>query len=359
MTVLSVLIPSEQEKKEIEKTIYSVKRNLRRVLFREGISCKIESAGSTAKDTYLPGDTDIDIFVVCNNPQKAYDVIKHEYPHGHRKPGELLIWNVNQNGYDIDFVFIHPESKQTATLRHTEFFRKHLSLQQRNEVRKAKALFKSKGVYGAEIGGITGVAIEELVRRHKTLDGVCKFIINQKEKPWVQDPVLDRPRNLLASVVPERWKQIQKVCKDYLATRKVEYKRYTQNSFVNERVREGFHVVVLPRKKERPQDYYRARKICVRSCNQLINLEKPDINTCMCDVYVGAENVVVAFKVEPQTLPPAKEVCIPKALPSHAIQAFKQAHPNYYEKNNKICAVVKRKITNPQRWLRAQIKTKW
>ena len=153
--------------------------------------------GSVAKDTWLPGDRDIDIFIILprdyigrirdgsitndlisiavkNNINWSIRYAQHPYI-------QLLI-----NDFEIDVVpciRISPGEKPlTAADRtplHTEFVNSRLG--QRNaDVRLLKAFFKSVGIYGAEIRvqGFSGYVSELLVIHYGSFLNAIKAISN-------------------------------------------------------------------------------------------------------------------------------------------------------------------------------------
>lgn len=308
-------------------------------------SAEITPVGSVPKGTFLRGASDIDIFVVSEHYRELFQNIQEHIPGGHVKRGELLIWNYRKDGFEIDLVFVSPSHPKIDTLQHTEFYKESLTPEMRNEVRKAKALFLSSGVYAAEVGGITGVAIEELIRLHDSLDNVCKlFLQTPLEDLWIQDPTTERSRNLLASVTPLRWKQMRSVCHDYLHERVVRLRPFT--SFAFRKRHEGKTLVECNRQFDRATDFHTADSLCRKSGNEVRNIEK-DVSF-FCDTFVD-DKIVLALRTTPERLSPRKEVCIPVEL-TEAVDAFKKVHPyaKLYEKNRGVCAMVPRTIVNAE-----------
>ncbi len=337
-------VPGEEEKERVRGTVEELVARLSDAL--SAFRPRIVPVGSTAKDTFLPGDSDIDIYVVVEDPEGALEVARSLFPEGRKKPGALRIWNFRFRGFDVDLVFVRPDDPKVDTMRHTLFFREHLTEEARNEVRRAKAFFKSRGLYGAEIGGITGVALEELVRRYGTLEEICGlFLEKNPQEIWLQDPVLERPRNLLASINEAKAKRIVEACREFLETGTFEYKRYTEEDFRAEHA--GWHFLECERRRDRAADYSIALSACTKACNEL-RAREPEIR-CECEAFVGKDKIVVAFDVEPEKLPPTRKVCIPKKY-ERAIRRFLEAHPDVaetYERDGYFCARVPRSFTEP------------
>jgi len=343
------IFPSKAEEAKIEEIVDREIQGVREWLSLLEVKADVVPVGSTVKGTFLRGASDIDIFVVSPQYEKLFTHVRYWKPKGKVKRGELLIWNYRKNGFEVDLVFIPPNYPKIDTLNHTSFYKKALNKAMKNEVRKAKAFFISVGTYKAETGGITGVAIEELIRKHETLEGLCGFVVdNSLEDVWLQDPTTSRSRNLLASINPVRWRQMQEACRGLLEGRSVSLRAFTSSDFMTRHKGEGF--VRCDRKYDRATDFSTAMSLCMKSGNELRSLEADA--KFGCDAYVNDE-ILIAVKTTPTVLPPSKEVCIPEEL-EDAVQAFKKAHPEVetYEKPGFVCALVERKVSHPSSFMK-------
>lgn len=336
---MSSYIPSQEDEKHLAKTLQYLRENL------EGL--QLVDVGSTAKGTWLKGTSDIDIYVICEDKKLTYENVKKLWSHGHDKKGQLTIWNFQHNGYDIDLVLVNKGfHKREDTMLHADYFNRLLTQEMKNEVRKAKAFFKTYGVYGAENGGIVGVAIETIIVQRHNLEGLCKLLIGPK--PYLQDPTMTTERDLLASINGRRWKQIQEACKEYLAGKDFYYKPMTTNEF-HQQYKDTHCTLVYRRKYDKGLDYQTITSTATKVSRMLRNQEsevKVDIDT-----YVDNEKVLLCYLVRPLELKPTKEVCVP---PKYA-EGFKEAHPKTYTKNGLTCAVVKRKITFPATYFAIEV----
>jgi len=227
-------LPSEMELESVHRIRDYLLSFVESTLHEQKIEGKVMAVGSTAKDTFVRGDTDIDIFIVSPKFKEAYEVFKRKLPEGRRKIGAMDIWHFIHEGYDVDLVFIPPDHPRIDTLIHTAFMNKNLTPKQKQEVIRAKAFFKSEGVYGAEIGGIVGIAVEELIRRYNTLENICEILLSSKEPPFIQDPATPK-RTLLASLKPVRWRQLQTACDTFLKRKSFKLKPYTKKHYFQHR----------------------------------------------------------------------------------------------------------------------------
>lgn len=338
-------IPTETEMKEVSQFIERLKKKILSFYGERGVSVNVYEVGSTAKGTFVRGEYDVDIYVVTPQYEEAFNLAKQLFPQGKRKYGALLIWHFIENHYDVDLVFSHPTHIKIDTLLHTPFYRRTLTPLMKMEVIKAKAFFKTKGVYGAEIGGITGVAIEELIRRHGTFENLCKYLIQYGEKPFIQDPVTQKPRDLLASITPLRWKQLIEACHQYLKTHEVVYRKFDEATF--RRKYQGWFILEFPRRRDRYIDYLTASSVAIHSARLLRSLEED--TSYDYDIFVDHNKILIAINAHPKRLSEVKLRCISKTMPESAIRKFKETHPNTFEMNGKICAYIKRKFIYPLR----------
>jgi len=348
----SRVMPSEKEEMLLEQFINRKVREIEDFYLSAGFPVQVVPAGSTARGTFLRGSSDVDIFVVSKDYAKLFELAKYFKPRGKVKRGELNIWHYRDNGYDVDLVFIPPDYPKIETLKHTRFYSKKLTPEEKKEVIKLKALFNAKGVYKAEIGGITGVAIEELVRQHHTADKVCEFLIRaDPDKVWLQDPTSDKPRNLLASINNVRWRQLKDACREYLEGEIVDIKPFTEREFKKKYA--DTILIECERLRDKATDFHTLFSLCVKAGNTLRNLE-PDIESVSCDVYVDDKSIV-SVDVSPESLSKTRMVCIPKKHES-AIRSFRKAHPEakIVEKDGYVCGEVRRKITSPETFVTSE-----
>jgi len=332
MTKDTQYIPSKAEELHLTEVLRKLGENL------SGLELK--DVGSTAKGTWLAGASDIDIYVVCDNIQETHKRIKGLFPNGHDKKGQLTIWNFLLDGYDVDLVIVTKNfHKREDTLLHASYFNRILTQDMKNEVRKAKAFFKTHGVYGAENGGIVGVALEALMIQAHNLETLCGYLKWGKQL-FVQDPTMTEKRNLLASVNDKRWKQIQRVCKDYLNDKPFSFKPMSTNEF-HDQYKWTHCTMMFYRKYDKGLDYQTITSTANKISRMLRNQDR-DI-TIDIDAFVDNEHIILCYRVRPLQLSSLKEVCVGLQY----AKAFKDAHPNAIVRDDKVCADVRRPVVFP------------
>lgn len=350
-------LPSNDERVEAREFIDWLVHIVHTFFDEANIKVEILPVGSVIKGTFVSGEHDVDLYVLTDTPQQAIKLASQSpyfQKEGYfKRAGPLLIWAFKSEEYDVDMVFGRPGEVKTDTLKHAQFFNE-LSQSQKNEVVKAKAFFKSRGLYSAEVGGITGVAIEELIRQHKSFCGLCDVL---EQWPWLQDLVMKERRNLLASVIQKRQRQIQAACFAYLhdPRRKlpIQYKFFTIDKFKTSYL--GYTFIEFKRKKEMILDFTIVYSACDHLMREIKNFER-DICRGDFDVWLDAKHICVAVSL-PQELREMKETKMNVEF-TQGLQAFKTAHTNWYEHAGFLWAQVPRKIVHPLKYFEEKLTKK-
>ncbi len=201
LNVLSKIKPSREEYEKGYRIYRMIRDRVLEVLEKHGVEGEPSLQGSFAKDTWLSGELDLDIFVLYPEDYgvewvktkgfqllveavRDYEyIIKYaEHPYVH-----LVIEDV-----EVDLVpalrIKDPSKIRTAVDRtpfHTEYVLKRLQPSLRDDVRLLKRFLKGVGVYGAEIKveGFSGYLCELLVIAYggfrKVLEAASKWRIPQ------------------------------------------------------------------------------------------------------------------------------------------------------------------------------------
>lgn len=164
---------------------------------KKKISAKAMIGGSVAKDTYLEGDHDCDIFVKFAYTYRKEDLskllakvlkrFKPELIHGSRDYYQIK----NKINYEIVPVLDIKNPKQAVNVTdmsplHVIWVKKHPGLT--DDIRLAKQFCKAVGVYGAEsyIKGVSGHVLDILVIHY---GGFIKFL--EASQTWKDKEVID------------------------------------------------------------------------------------------------------------------------------------------------------------------------
>ncbi len=207
--VLSKIKPSEIEQKKC--------KNITK-LFLTTLNSKLKDAkgilgGSGAKDTWLAGAHDVDIFVQFDYQkfaaqsgklsdllektlQKIFLKSKINRLHGSRDYFQLRYEGIDFEIVPILKVTKPAQAKNITDLSplHSLWVNKHAA-KQKDDIRLAKQFCKANGLYGAEsyIGGFSGYVLEILVAHYGSFEKLLKASLKWKDKEIV-DPANHYPK---------------------------------------------------------------------------------------------------------------------------------------------------------------------
>lgn len=187
------LRPSPEERGRTWRVVNAAVREVERVAKELGVDAEASVQGSVAKDTWISGDRDLDIFIKLPRSlgRRGLEELGMEVARRAASSlGEFIesyaehpYVQVFVEGYRIDLVpcfrLERLEGEITAVDRtpfHTQFVNSKLTDELRDEVRLLKAFMKGIGVYGAEVKvqGFSGYLCELLVLHYGSFEGVLK-----------------------------------------------------------------------------------------------------------------------------------------------------------------------------------------
>jgi tRNA nucleotidyltransferase (CCA-adding enzyme) len=211
--VLEWVVPPASERRDLLQYSEHLVATLTDALRQSSVEAEVHIQGSIAKDTWLAGEKDIDVFISLPPTQtkdafpKVLDVVKAflgtKWVEAYAEHPYL---KAEVNGYQVDFVPCfqiewagHTISAVDRTPLHTSYVLEHLAPQAANEVRLLKQFMRGIGVYGAEIrvGGFSGYLCELLILQYATFPSTMK-----QASQWPLGVVID-PANQFAERVDE------------------------------------------------------------------------------------------------------------------------------------------------------------
>jgi tRNA nucleotidyltransferase (CCA-adding enzyme) len=173
--------------------------------------------GSFAKDTWLPGDVDIDVFVkiATSVDEKSFEEVGlsvgrealRGYEQG-KKYAQHPYTEATVDGFKVNVVPCYDvkpgewKSAADRSVHHVAFVKQNLGDEARLQVRLLKRFMKGVGVYGAEIEkeGFSGYATEVLIYNYTTFESTLRsfavFVPDSKEEYFTLFDPIDDARDL-------------------------------------------------------------------------------------------------------------------------------------------------------------------
>jgi len=252
--VLNRVTPTPEYRKKIKEIIQEIKEKLQQEIVKRKLPVTIELVGSTAKDTYLKDNLDIDLFLLFPTNFSKEDIGKQALSIGKKlltDTEESYAEHPYLRGFFKDFkIEIVPcykienaSQKLSAVDRtplHTQFVKKHLKEQQKQEIRLFKQFLKGIGCYGAEaeIEGFSGYLCEILVIKYRDFSNLIKnaqkwkhgikLVLSEGKYPDFDTPLVfidpvDSDRNVSSALSKEKFDLFVKACEEYIQNPRITF----------------------------------------------------------------------------------------------------------------------------------------
>ena len=256
--------PQRHEELAVQEAAQEIERKINSQFKKNKISARVIPGGSVAKGTWLPGLSDMDLFLAFDSENYgdksaqlsdfAGRVLKKVFRNIERLHGSRDYFAVNYRNFYVEFVPVLEIKRAGEAKNITDFSPLHVNWVRKkvlknkklqNEIRLAKQFFKAAGVYGAEsyISGFSGHAIEiltifcggfvSLLRAaikwdEKSIIDVEKKFKSKKNvfetlnKSKLQSPIIlidpvEPERNALAALNEENFLKLKGAAKKFLA----------------------------------------------------------------------------------------------------------------------------------------------
>jgi tRNA nucleotidyltransferase (CCA-adding enzyme) len=250
--VLERVEPSPQERERLESAVETLIERTREAIGDLPVEAEPLRVGSTARDTWLAGERDIDLFVRfptdllrAKLAEYGLEVGHAVLPEGREEYAEHPYVTGTLDGFDVDLVPCYDvdaareiESAVDRTPFHTAYVEERLTPALAAEVRVFKQFCKGIGVYGSNLRtrGFSGYLVELLVLEFGSAREVLEAAIdwhppieldpeNHGERTFedglvVIDPT-DPTRNVAAVLSPDNFARLQHHARDVLADPRV------------------------------------------------------------------------------------------------------------------------------------------
>jgi tRNA nucleotidyltransferase (CCA-adding enzyme) len=393
--ILMDIKPSEKELNELDFVAEHLMRGLIKKLPKD---FKFEFEGSFAKQTFLSGNSDIDIFVKVPLSYDKDSFKEHITPMIEQALNELGVRtaiNYASHPYvhgevmnvDVDVCPCYQlETAETIfcavdrTPFHTRYVIENLEEKQQDQVRILKQFLKAHGLYGAneKVKGFSGYLCELLIMKYGSFLHVLESELEDEFSAglpkgitdiYVEDPV-DSTQNVAAALSVEKYIAFVLASGQFLS--EIGHDVYAQEwgSFVKdikekhftipvERKfsQETFNVSCIERdtygniiKLENVSDneevlYSKARKLLKKAVNLL---ERHEFKVFSSQYHVEGKDILLVLETEDRFLPKERAIEGPSIYIIHGqyiVQEFAKAHENdkLYIEADRIKCIVKRK----------------
>jgi tRNA nucleotidyltransferase (CCA-adding enzyme) len=182
--------PDAEEVARLERVAAELEERAERAVADLPVEADVVRVGSTARETWLAGDRDVDLFVrfpesLAHEELREYGlrVGRRVLPDGHEEYAEHPYVKGEYEGFDVDCVPCHAvesaaeiKSAVDRTPFHDAYLRERLDADLAAEVRVTKAFLKGIGVYGSNLRtkGFAGYLVELLVLEHGGFRGLVE-----------------------------------------------------------------------------------------------------------------------------------------------------------------------------------------
>jgi len=349
--VLTKVTSSEKEKEEILQFSKNLAEKLTEKLQSSGIKARARVQGSVAKDTWLAGEKDIDMFILLSKTYtkevflRVLDIVKilvgEKYLEAYAEHPYI---QAEVEGYTIDFVPCYKIRKAEKVITsvdrtplHTSYMKKNLDQLTKNEVRLLKQFMRGIDTYGADIkvGGFSGYLCELLTLHYgsfiETLRSIAdwrgKRVIDHEghyreresevkkifeETLVVVDPV-DKGRNVAAAVRKEKLGEFVVAAREFLKNPQLrffypaEVKAFDTEKLVQAITTRGSTIVLVKfgRVKTVPDIFWGQLYKSQRSLRKM--LQQHDFNILRECAWSDEDFNILIFEMENGLLPPIKK----------------------------------------------------
>jgi len=253
--VLKKVKPSEEEYNELNKAAAEVINRVKLSVKRRKLDVHVILIGSAARNTWVAGDRDIDIFIGFDPSIPKDDLERYGIDIGKEVAGESYVIQYAEhpyvkakiNGFVFDIVpyyKVDAASLSISAVDRTPFHQQFVTANikgREDQVRLLKQFLKGIGIYGAElkVKGFSGYLCELLIIKYESFLQLLKDVTNWKSGKFISllreetsvdfssplivvDPV-DPKRNVAAAVSAESFFNFIDSAREFLSKPCIEF----------------------------------------------------------------------------------------------------------------------------------------
>ncbi len=398
--VISLITPDEEEKKKISVLVDEFMMKLNAQIKTAKLKAKPIVGGSYAKNTWISGVKDIDIFVKFDyrsfkdKSDKISDLLepllKKAFKNIERLHGSRDYFQIDKKGILFEIIPVidvkDPENVLNITdmsLLHAEWVKKHAK--KTEQIILAKSFFKAQDIYGAEsyIQGFSGYSIELLTIHYKTFNNLLKNIAKWKPKTIIDlkkhhkdvmfelnsskilsplvlvDPV-QPGRNVAAALSLENYEKMISASKNYIKSPSKSFfkKKEFKIEDLRKKAKGKKFILVGSSPREGKHDVVGCKLL--KCFNFIYNkLILNDFDVIDKGWNWDKKGDALFWYIIKSDIPQEKEWEGPPLKNKKHVALFRKKHKKTFVKKDRVFAVVKRKHTQPQDMVGSTIKDQY
>ena len=387
-TVLEEIVPSKEE----SKVLKSAANHFVKKLNSELKNANAVVGGSVAKDTFLKGDFDIDIFVqfekekyknkdisqILHSKLKSIFKSASKISGLHKVHGSRDYFQIRQDPFTFEVIPIlkiikakEAENITDISPLHTVFVKEHSHLT--DEIRLTKAFCKANKLYGAEsyIRGFSGYTLEVLTIAHNSFENLMKAasrwkpgmridvknhgvkdLNKSKLSPLIVIDPVQPDRNTAAALSEKKFDDFVNLAKEFLRNPSPDF--FKQIKFDVERIKSASILRIIP--SDGKEDIVGAKLIkCMEYIHKKLKEEGYEVTEN--DWHWDDKEAYFWYFVKDKNLSHEKKHYGPPAKEGKHLDEFMKKYSGYSikEEGFRVYVELKRKHTNINNFLKELI----
>lgn len=387
--ILERISPTQEDISRLNASIASIKSFIETAARKKSIKLEVVPGGSTAKGTFLKGNFDVDIFVRFKQASldlsstlelllTSFAVKKNiviERVHGSRDYFNFVYDNLFFEIVPVQYITTPADAKNVTDMSplHVFWVSKLLTPKLQKDIRLAKQFCKACGVYGAEsfINGLSGHVLDILVITYggfeelltaasswssitvvdpeKKHDDVFKELNQAKlVSPLIVIDPIDSQRNAAAALSQEKYDLFIKTAKAFIQEPSEDFfiiPKFDIDALIAQKTAEQdlFVVQAIPLLGKKDVVATKVLKV-FEFLNRHLKLHEFTIERS--SWHYAPELCQLFFFVKKETLSKTMLHQGPPLNNLVDVKRFKEIHPNFFEKDDRLYSKVDRQFTN-------------
>lgn len=384
--VLKKITPTKKDLEDEKKIFLFIKEKIDKI---KGNHSHLEWCGSSARNTHLKSDRDLDLFIMFNKEMDAQQLEKEGLKIGKTvfrgHPWEKAYSQHPYirgiiNGFDIEivpsYIVKKGSEKKSAVDRtpfHNKFILKNLKKNQHKEVRLLKQFLKGIGAYGADLKNcsLPGYGAELLIIKYKTFQNVLKntknwgigtiIKFNSKtsktkfDSPLIIIDPVDENRNVASALNLEQFQRIKLASKLFLENPSINFffpKKITpwKKQKVKKMLEKKELIAIYSKfpKKDLSDIVWGQLRRFLKKITKHLN--EKDFIVLRETLWSDEKDIYFIIQLENLNLQEAKKIIGPKAIDEENVKKFLKDKQNIISgpriENERIVIEIPRKETN-------------